>query len=268
MDQKNIKQRDVLDFDKFAKAHETAMQAVMLKKDESAHPGAHAIKGEDLYVKNDANPYKAMGIPHNEEKGNTNDYMTANQVDVFHNRELTTEEKKKIEDAYGNEVVTHHQVAFILDESIDEDMKEATLEEAIIILAESGKDFDLNNYAQVLNEAKEEKAEKKEEPKKEEPKEEEEDVDPDDAYRDKYVGKTVILNGDSAKVSDEEGIGTIKSKHNELILPWREIDKIITTKDGNFKMKVEKKEEEKEKEEKPKEEKKEKKAEKKDEKKD
>jgi hypothetical protein len=248
MDQKNIKQRDVLDFDKFKTAYDVVQKVLMLKKDGSAHPGSHVIKGENLYVRNDANPYKAMGIAYDEEQADINKYISADKVDVFHNHKLTTEEKKKVTDAYGNEVVTHHQVAFILDENIHADLKTATFEEAIYILAETNN-FDVKKYKAILEE----------EESKEESKEE---VDPDDEYRAKYTGQTVILNGDSAKIYDEEGIATIKSKENELRLPWKEINNIITTKDGNFKMKVEKKEEPKEdkkeekKEEKPKEEKK------------
>lgn len=82
MDIKNVKKRDVLDFNTFVKARDTAMKAVMTKKGENPDPGAHAIKGEDLYVRNDANIYKAAGIPHNEKIANINNTSNANQVDV------------------------------------------------------------------------------------------------------------------------------------------------------------------------------------------
>lgn len=82
MTQKDVKKRDVLPFNEFVKARDTAMKAVMAKDGVNPDPGAHAIKGEDLYVRNDANPYKAMGIPHDEKQANINNTVTANQVDV------------------------------------------------------------------------------------------------------------------------------------------------------------------------------------------
>jgi hypothetical protein len=82
MDLKNVKKRDVLPFGEFLKARETAMKAVMTKKGENPDPSAHAIKGEDLYVKHDANIYKASGIPHDEKIADSNNLATANQVDV------------------------------------------------------------------------------------------------------------------------------------------------------------------------------------------
>ena len=82
MTQKDPKKRDVLPFNEFVKAHETAMKAVMTKKGENPDPGAHAIKGEDLYVRHDANIYKASGIPHDEKLANINNLNNANQVDV------------------------------------------------------------------------------------------------------------------------------------------------------------------------------------------
>lgn len=82
MDQKNVKQRDVLPFTEFVKARDTAMKVVQTKKGENPNPAAHDIKGEDLYVKHDANIYKASGIPHNEKIADTNNLANANQVDV------------------------------------------------------------------------------------------------------------------------------------------------------------------------------------------
>ena len=82
MDQKNVKQRDVLPFNEFVKAHETALKVIMTKSGENAHPGAHDIKGEDLYVKHDANIYQASGIPHDEKIANANNLANARQVDV------------------------------------------------------------------------------------------------------------------------------------------------------------------------------------------
>lgn len=82
MTQKDVKKRDVLPFNEFVKARDTAMKAVMTKKGENPDPGAHAIKGEDLYVRNDANPYQAMGIPHDEKLANINNLNNARQVDV------------------------------------------------------------------------------------------------------------------------------------------------------------------------------------------
>ncbi len=82
MDQKDVKRRDVLPYNEFIKARDTAMKAVMSKEGVNPDPGAHAIKGEDLYVRNDANPYKAMQIPHDEKQADINNFVTANQVDV------------------------------------------------------------------------------------------------------------------------------------------------------------------------------------------
>jgi len=82
MDQKDVKRRDVLPFNEFVKARDTAMKAVMSKEGVDPHPGAHGIKGEDLYVRNDANVYKAAGIPHNEDQADINNKVNANQTDV------------------------------------------------------------------------------------------------------------------------------------------------------------------------------------------
>lgn len=82
MTQKDVKKRDVLPFNEFVKAHETALKVIMTKKGENPDPGAHAIKGEDLYVRNDANIYKAAGIPHDEKQANINNNVNANQIDV------------------------------------------------------------------------------------------------------------------------------------------------------------------------------------------
>lgn len=82
MDQKNTKRRDVLDYNTFVKARDTAMKAVMSKEGVNPDPSAHAIKGEDLYVRNDANIYKAAGIPHDEKQADINNTVNANQTDV------------------------------------------------------------------------------------------------------------------------------------------------------------------------------------------
>lgn len=82
MNNKDVKKRDVLPFDEFLKAYDTAIKVVATKNGENPHPGAHAIKGEDLYVKGNANIYKAAGIPHNTELANVNDTINANSVSV------------------------------------------------------------------------------------------------------------------------------------------------------------------------------------------
>lgn len=133
MTPKDIKKREVLGFDEFIKAHETASKSVMLKAGENAHPGAHAMKGEDLFVKNDPNPYKAAGIPHDEKKADWNaKNMNANQVDVFVNGEnLTKKEVKKLTDNFGGQVVVHHQAATIVDESTAMDFDKELIEKTI-----------------------------------------------------------------------------------------------------------------------------------------
>lgn len=83
MDQSNIKRRDVMNFDEFKESYDQARKTVMLKKGEKAHPGTHEIQGEGLYVRNDANPYKAFGIPHNEKEANANDKIFADRVHVY-----------------------------------------------------------------------------------------------------------------------------------------------------------------------------------------
>jgi len=227
MTNKNVKERRVMDFDKFKGSYDQAKKVIMLKKDESAHPGANPIKGEPLYVRNDANPYKAMGIPHDEKIADINKYMSANKVDVFHDRKLTADEKKKIDDLYGNQTVTHHQMAFILDESIDDSIKEfGIIDESLNYLK------DVNTFDLVENE--------------EEKESEEEPVDKEEEYKAEYTGKTVILNGDSAKIHDEDGIAHVRSKDNDLVLTWKGVHEVMSKKDGNFTMKVEKKKEEKE----------------------
>lgn len=289
---KDIKKRDVMDFDNFSKAYEQASKLIPLKQGESAHPGAHAIKGENLYVRNDANPYKAMGIPHNEEQSDVNPkYMTANQVDVFHNRKLTPEEKKTVTDAFGSQVVTHHQMAFILDESIAEEIKWGMLNESAAPSRIFNKDeFDRSLEIEESIEESEETDNIKAEIAKLEAEnaegyqedisklkmklavkdiknktkvseaeetdtetEEEETLTPAEEAKAAYDGKSVTLNGDHAKITDKDGTANIKSETNELSMSWAEVGEKMK-KGGNFR--TEKKEEPKAE---PKEEKKEKK---------
>lgn len=80
MTQKDVKKRDVLPYEEFVKAHETALKLVKTKKDENPDPGAHKIKGENLYSKNDSNPYKAFGIPFDEKTGNSSNTTIAKDV--------------------------------------------------------------------------------------------------------------------------------------------------------------------------------------------
>lgn len=83
MDQKNVKKRDVLGYDEFIKAYQVVTKPVATKAGQNPDPGAHTIKGEDLYVRNDANPYKAFGIEHDEKIANASNNTNANQVDVY-----------------------------------------------------------------------------------------------------------------------------------------------------------------------------------------
>ena len=352
MDQSNIKKRDVKDFDKFSNAYDLASKTVQMKQGQSAHPGAHVIEAENLYVRNDANPYKAMGIAYDEKQADINPkYMNANQVDVFHNRKLTAEEKKTVTDAYGSQVVTHHQMAFILDESISDEIKwgklaesvsnkhvfnkaefEKSLEVAIdedlkiddpadiqaeidILKAENAEGYkdDIkrlelklfaakgfrNGFRKVndkkiadiqaeidkleaenpegfkddiaklkiklfaangLKEGKDTEEEEPKKEKKEEPKEEkeEEDQSPEDAAKEKYEGKSVTLNGDHAKISDDGGVAKIESATNSITMPWKEIESMMSKKSGNFHTEKKKEEPKEEKKEEPKEEKKDK----------
>lgn len=126
MDQKNIKKRDVWTFDEFAQAYDQARKAVMLKNGEDAHPGTHKINAEGSYVRNDANPYKAFGIPHKAEEANVNDRMNANRVHVFdqtkNNRvEVITQGKGLGEGATPNEVIVN--TSTIVGSDIDESAK-------------------------------------------------------------------------------------------------------------------------------------------------
>lgn len=123
MDQSNVKRRDVWTFDEFAKSYEQASKSVMLKKGENAHPGAHQITGEGAYVRNDANPYKAFGIPHDAKEANVNDRMNANRVHVF------TDPKTRVDVITGGKdigeqsqaaldtIINTMQSAVIIDES-------------------------------------------------------------------------------------------------------------------------------------------------------
>jgi len=238
MDNKDIKRRDVLDFDTFSKAYEQSSKLIPLKKGESAHPGAHAIQAEGLYVRNDANPYSAMGIPYNEDEANINDKMTANQVDVFHGRKLTEEEKTIVDDTFANQTVTHHQMAFILDESIAEEIKWGMF---------------ANESTYIFNKEEFEKSLIKES-EKEENDDAEEELTPAEEAKAEYEGKSVTLNGDHAKLTDKDGTANIKSETNELSMSWVEAGEKMK-KGGNFHVKKEEPKEEKPKEEKPKEEK-------------
>ena len=82
MTQKDVKKRDVLPYEEFVKAHETALKLVKTKKGENPDPGAHAIKAEGLYSRNDSNVYKAAGIPLNDKEADISDTISANKVDV------------------------------------------------------------------------------------------------------------------------------------------------------------------------------------------
>lgn len=124
MTNKNIKERKVMDFKEFKNSYDKAKDSVELEKGKKAHPGANDIKGENLYVRNDANPYQAAGIPHDEEQADHNrKYMNANQVDIFHNKKMSEKDKKTAEELYQNQVVAHHQSAIILDENKNDDAK-------------------------------------------------------------------------------------------------------------------------------------------------
>jgi hypothetical protein len=83
MNLKNIKKRDVMSYEDFKKSYDQVRKPVFTKEGENPDPGAHKIKGENLYVRNDSNPYKAFGIEHDEKQADINRTMSANQVDVF-----------------------------------------------------------------------------------------------------------------------------------------------------------------------------------------
>lgn len=129
MDPKDIKKRDVWTFDEFAKSYDQARKTVMTKKGENAHPGAHTIKAEGLYTRNDANVYKAAGIEHNEAEANVNDRMNANRVHVFDGT------KDRVEVITGNKalgegakdaldvIINTMQTGVIIDESVDTNKK-------------------------------------------------------------------------------------------------------------------------------------------------
>lgn len=85
MDNKKVKERNVLDFKEFVKVQENSHKPVMTKKGENPDPGGRPpITPEPLYFHNDANPYVAAGLmTGKEEDANRNDKMNARQVDVF-----------------------------------------------------------------------------------------------------------------------------------------------------------------------------------------
>jgi len=64
MDNKDIKKRDVMSFEKFAKAYELAKTVVPQKGAETVtQMGTHKIEAEGLWARHDANVYIAAGIP-------------------------------------------------------------------------------------------------------------------------------------------------------------------------------------------------------------
>lgn len=69
----NIKERDVMSFENFAKAYDKAKDVVQLPKGKDAHPQTHKIQGDPLFYRHDANVYRAAGIPIDEEQANMND---------------------------------------------------------------------------------------------------------------------------------------------------------------------------------------------------
>jgi hypothetical protein len=299
MNQKDVKARKVMKFDQFAKSYDQAHKTV--KSENNPHPGMSPMKGEDLFVRNDANPYKALGIPHDEAQADINPkHMNANQVDVFHGRKLTPDEKKKVTDAFGHQVVTHHQMAFILDEGISDEIKMAKLDEAISMVKEThsleemmGMDVDqfyylieflesdikmigseeMEYYSSVTglsddrlgelytgygyignkytgteklkSEYEALKGHKWEDVVKmhdesiteDDDGGDEEDKKPeltDEDYKKMYDGKKAFLNGDGAKITDEDGSALIKSDDNEMRTSWSNVHKIMTDKGGLF----------------------------------
>jgi len=131
MDQTDVKKRDVVSFEEFVKAYDKVKKIIPLKAGEKVHYGMHDIKGEPLYVRNDANPYKAFGIPHDEKQADANQKgMSANQVDVFDGVEAKSDKgkdkatdpkhdkdtKKAAKDAAA--IVGNMSTAIILDEAV------------------------------------------------------------------------------------------------------------------------------------------------------
>lgn len=76
MDNKDIKKRDVMSFEKFAKAYERSKEVIQLKDGKDAHPQTHKIEAEGLYARHDANVYRAAGIPVGKD-GDANDKTMA-----------------------------------------------------------------------------------------------------------------------------------------------------------------------------------------------
>lgn len=117
MDQKNVKKRDVMPFDEFTKSYDKAKSVV--KANGQAHPGARAIKAEELYYKNDANPYIAAGIKVDPSLANKNDKITANQVDVFPHEDVAPTKKEEVEAKNAAEVVIAAASTAALSEGAD-----------------------------------------------------------------------------------------------------------------------------------------------------
>lgn len=83
MKMSDIKKRDVMSYDDFLKAYITVTKPVATKEGENPDPGAHKIKAEGLYSRNDANVYKAAGIPYDEKTANSSNFANAKTVDIY-----------------------------------------------------------------------------------------------------------------------------------------------------------------------------------------
>jgi hypothetical protein len=86
-------------FDQFSEAWDTVRKVVMMKKGENANPAASEIQGEPLFTRNDANPYKAMGIPHDEATANINRNVLPGETVMVQN---TKHDGKDQPDGKGN----------------------------------------------------------------------------------------------------------------------------------------------------------------------
>ena len=76
MDQKNVKERNVLTFDAYLKKQDKLLKAVEADEKDVEY-GQKPIKAEDPYVRHNANVYRAAGIKYDDKIANTEDTQKA-----------------------------------------------------------------------------------------------------------------------------------------------------------------------------------------------
>ena len=98
---------------------------VATKQGENPHPGANEIKAQDVYVKHDANVYKAFGIQHNEEMADANHRTNAGVSTYEQVNESNCSDDEEIKEDYSGSEDDNLLGEEIQDLNIDDDLEES-----------------------------------------------------------------------------------------------------------------------------------------------